>query len=254
MKNRNEKIEEILRKGAVCKQKIGNIGPTGPAGPTTIEIMDTITVSSKEKASVNNVGDNQNLKLTFKIPKGDIGPIGPQGLAGPTGPAGPTLIKMAYLVTYNDGTLDDGIEISPLEQIPIERIELDPAHLVSLNNNSIKFNSIGYYKITIITYALPKLNDTPNPETDFISVGFKLNGTDNVYIGGSHWIYDDSSMQIVIHGIISVENTNNEYSFVNLGKNNIFINSPKLKNINSNSYFSNSFVTIIAEYLGSSTE
>ncbi len=183
---------------------------------------------------------------------GLIGPTGPKGdtgSTGPTGPMGPS-IRMAYLVTFNHESMPDGVEISTLEKIPIEKKELDPSNLVSINNNSIKFNEIGYYKITCITYAIPKLNDTPNPDTDFVSIGLKLNNTDNIYIGSSHWIYDDSSSQIIAQGIISVENIENEYSLVNLGKNSIFINTPSLSNISSISYFSNSCLTIVVEYIG----
>lgn len=193
---------------------------------------------------------NEGKKCKEKL--GIIGPTGPKGDIGPTGPKGDVgpAVKMAYLVTFNHEISPDGIEVASLEKIPIEKIELDPSNLITLENNSIKFNMIGYYKITCITYAIPKLNDTPNPDTDFISIGFKLNNTDNIYIGSSHWIYDDSSNQIITHGIISVENEENEYSLVNLNKNSIFINTPSLKNIASISYFSNSCLTIIIEYIG----
>ena len=40
------------------------------------------------------------------------GPQGPRGPQGPIGPSGPLSIKRAYLVTYNDGTITEGVNIS----------------------------------------------------------------------------------------------------------------------------------------------
>ena len=52
------------------------------------------------------------------------------------------------------------------------------------------------------------------------------------------------------HGIISIENPNNVYALFNVGNYTIFLNTPDLNDINSNSYFTNSLITIIIEYLG----
>ena len=89
-----------------------------------------------------------------------------------------------------------------------------------------------------------------NPHRDFVSLGFKMINTDNIYIGASEWIYDETATQIMAHGIISVENPNNIYALYNVGNYTIFLNTPDLNDINSNSYFTNSLITIIIEYLG----
>ena len=56
--------------------------------------------------------------------------------------------------------------------------------------------------------------------------------------------------QLISQGIITVVSPNIHYELANLSKNSIYLSSTQLENINSTSYFSNSLVTIIAEYLG----
>ena len=56
--------------------------------------------------------------------------------------------------------------------------------------------------------------------------------------------------KITAQGIIAVENIANAYELVNVGKNDIYLNTLTLDNIQSGSYFTNSLVTIIIEYLG----
>lgn len=178
----------------------------------------------------------------------------PQGPTGPTGPAGTSIARAAYLATFNDGTSANGIAIGPDERLPIDRQELDISGLITLdtNDDTIQFNLPGYYRITftVSAYAMYASNSTFNPATDFISLGFKLVNTDNVYIGTSQWIVNETAMQLVGQGIIAVTNVANVYELVNLGNRHIYLDSPDLKNINSNSYFSNSLVTIVIEYLG----
>lgn len=320
---KNSKIEKILCEGKKCKEKYGNVGPTGPQGPATIDVAYTTTIASGNMARVTNVGDNVNARLSFEIPKGEIGPTGPQGLqgiqgvTGPTGPqgiqgirglkgdtgtginikgyydtednlkkdhpqgnegdvyvvgndlyiwspdrnewdkssalagpTGPNYIRASYLVTYNDGKEPDGIQVLNLEKIPIINKEMDPSDLITLDNNGIIFNVVGYYKVSFMVSAIPQLDDVdPDLNVDFVSVGF---GIDNnqVYVGASQWIFDDGCMPLYAEGILSIDNTNTPYYLFNLSKNSIYLTSPDLKNISSTSYFSNSIVTLVIEYLG----
>ena len=95
-------------------------------------------------------------------------------------------IKNAYLVTYNNGTYPDGLNIKVEERIPIDRIELDVDNLVTLNNveKTLSFNQVGYYKISyIISSMIKETNNNFNTDTDFISIGLRLLNTDNIYIG-----------------------------------------------------------------------
>lgn len=251
---------------------MGPTGPTGPRGPASITVGITNTGLPNTNAEVSNSGTNDNVILDFVIPQGPTGPIGlqgptgpqglrglagttgpqgPQGTIGPTGPAG--ISRSAYLVTYNYSENEDGIEVLPNNKLPIERKEIDATNLVDLNinDNTIKFNAIGYYKISFIVSAYTQATDIEfNPHRDFVSLGFKMINTDNIYIGASEWIYDETATQIMAHGIISVENPNNIYALYNVGNYTIFLNTPDLNDINSNSYFTNSLITIIIEYLG----
>lgn len=171
---------------------------------------------------------------------------------GPTGPIGINSTKNIYLVTFNDGTNVDGILVKRNSALPINRKELDIYELINLDtsNNTIQFNEIGYYKITAIASLSLKKDTIFNSDTDFITLGFKVANTDNVYIGASEWRNDENARQIVMHGVIAVNNLDEQYEVVNLGNKDIYLNSPDLNNIKSDSYFTNSLVTIIIEYMG----
>lgn len=89
----SRKIQCILEEGKKCKDKlqvVGPTGPTGPAGPATITVGNTTTGDPGTRASVTNVGTNENAILNFTIPAGVQGATGPEGPTGPTGPRGLT--------------------------------------------------------------------------------------------------------------------------------------------------------------------
>ena len=261
----------------------GPTGPTGPQGPVTITIGKTTTTNPGQVASVSNIGTNQNVILEFEIPEGPTGPkgdpgiqglkgpkgdkgddgpqgpqglqgdMGPRGLQGPTGPAGPEIRGAAYLVTYHLITYpQNGLEISVKERIPISRIEIDTDRLVTLNTdeNTIKFNKTGFYKIKFIVNGSVNVGSVFDPIKDFVTVGFRQTGTDNTYIGGSVFIKEPIATPLTSEGIITVVNTNNTYELVNLSKDTIFLNSPSIDDVSSNSYFTNPLAIIIIEYLG----
>ena len=122
---------------------------------------------------------------------------------------------------------------------------------LNIDEETIKFNEIGYYKISFIVSSRVLETDPGfNPKNDFISIGFRLTNTDNIYVGGSKWVYNDEYITISSQGIISVENTDNIYELVNVGNQTIFLNTPDLNDIESNSYFTNALVNIVIEYLG----
>ncbi len=182
------------------------------------------------------------------------GPAGPKGDRGPQGEKGKdsfTVLRSAYLVTFNDEA-GAGKEVAKETNLPITRKELDVTDLVTLNkDNTIKFNVPGYYKITFVVSAtIKKEDDMFNPDTDFITLGFKQKDTDLIYVGASKWVNAETGTQIVSQGIVAVTNTDNLYELTNLGSNNIFLKAPDLENIMSSSYFANSLLTIIIDYLG----
>ena len=283
--NLYEKALKKIEKDEKCKPKcVGIIGPTGPQGPVTITIGETKTTTPDNIASVSNVGTNQNVILDFVIPKGldgvkgepgpkgekgepgpkgDKGEPGPQGLPGndgergiqgPTGPAGPELIGAAYLVSYNLITYpNDGVEVNVNSRIPITRVEIDTNNLVTLNtnDNTIKFNKAGFYKIKFIVNGyIQNVGSVFDPKKDFVTVGFRKIGTDNTYIGGSVFLKASIATPLTAEGIITVVSANEIYELVNLSKKTIFLNSPSIDDVSSTSYFTNSLATIIIEYLG----
>ena len=185
------------------------------------------------------MNQGESYKLNFTLPQGPTGPIGP---------AGTNIARSAYLATFNNGTIANGLAVPENDRLPIDREELDISQLIDLNTSeeTIKFNIEGYYKVTftVSAYVLHSTNSTFDPNTDFVSLGFKKVGTDDVYIGASGFVPDEIAIQLVGQGIISVNDV------VNLSKQNIYLKTPDLPNIGSTSYFSNPLVTIVIEYLG----
>lgn len=231
--NKIDKDSECLKN---CKCIPVIIGPKGEAD--TIVIRDTITSEAGTSAKViDNYNDGVHT-LDFIIPKGEDGT---------------NLIKSAYIVTFNDGTSVDGIPVNSLDRIPFSRVELDNNNLVNvdLNEQTIKFNIAGYYKISFTVSAYPKVNAVDfDPTRDIVSVGFREVNTDNAYVGVGQWVYNGEPVVLPAQGIISVTNLNNTYELVNLSKETIYLESPDLRDISSISYFSNSLVTLVIEYLG----
>ena len=109
----------------------------------------------------------------------------------------------------------------------------------------------GYYKITFTVSAYAQQVDTEfDPDNDFVSIGFRLQGKDEIFIGASEWTYYDEAVQIIGQGIIAINDISNAYELVNLSPQTIYLNTPDLKFIGSGSYFTNSLITIVIEYLG----
>ena len=67
----------------------GDTGATGEAGITpNVEVVHVDTLPPGQNATVENVGDGQNVRLVFGIPKGETGEQGEQGEQGLQGPQG----------------------------------------------------------------------------------------------------------------------------------------------------------------------
>lgn len=284
--NSNEEIYKKALKKIDCEKKcnlvfIGSTGPTGPTGPAGngVRIMGSYNsfddfIKEHQIGNVDDsymvgcdlyIWDDTNKKWVnagpIKGDKGDNGtpgiqgepgiqgPIGPQGEMGPTGPTGPSnsTVRSAYLVTFKDS--NNEISVPILSKIPIKHKELDLTNLVTLGENDIKFNVAGYYHISIIVSAYVK-DIQSNPETDFVTIGFRKNNTDDIYIGASLFKDDELASQIKAEGMIAVIDTQDIYELANLSNQEIYLNSPNINDISSNSYFTNSLVTIFIEYLG----
>lgn len=255
----------------------GPTGPTGPAG-SSVSVLGTYDTYDdlKRNHPTGNINDsylvNGDLYVWDDIkkdwtdvgkiegptgPKGETGATGAQGIQGETGPTGPTgpsginAVRSAYLVTFNPSIVEEGVAIDSNNRLPIDRKEIDLTNLITLNDDeTIKFNETGYYKVTFIVSAYIQASGiTFDPHHDFVSIGFRQINTDNVYIGASEWIYNEKPTQIMAHGIIAINNINDTYELSNLSKYKIYLNTPDIKDIGTSSYFSNSLVTVIIEYL-----
>ena len=169
---------------------------------------------------------------------------------GPKGDPGPNTVRAAYLVTFNDTESKIGITIDSNGTLPIERKELDLTNLVNLNQteNTISFNVIGCYRISIIVSAYVKGIETPyNKTKDFVTLGFREKDTDNIYIGTSSWYETETAEQNIMEGMLAITDTKKEFELVNLSNKSICLITPDIENIKSKSYFTNSFVTVFIE-------
>lgn len=187
---------------------------------------------------------------------GSRGPTGPTGATGPTGPTGEAgenlRMRSAYLAKYHDYVGDIGELVVSGGRVAFTRKEIDPNEYVTLNDdNTFQFNEPGWYKLTIIVNAyVPFQNGEFDAETDFVSIGLREVDTDNIYVGGSQWIYAEKPLPIFAQGIVVVLNPNTKFELVNVSKRGIYLLTPKIENISSKSYFTNMPASLIAEYLG----
>lgn len=246
--NKINKDMECLKKNNCIPVIVGPTGPRGRDGrdgkdgvADTIEIRNTATGESGSPAMVfdNKIGNTHI--LDFVIPM------------GPPGKEGSQLLRSAYLVTFNDGTHPNGIEVNPDNNIPLERLELDVSNIILLDstNNLIKFNVPGYYKITFIVNAYPEVHTADfDPTKDIVAIGFRETGTDHVYVGMSSFIYNGEAGLVTSTGVISVVDTAVTYELANIGNYPIYLDSPLLANIKSKSYFANPLVVLTIDYLG----
>ena len=130
MKDPYKKIEES--KKCICKCTPVIVGPTGPPGidgvADKIVVRNTYTGEAGSSARVidNKVKDTHI--LDFVIPKGEDGQNIP--------------LKSAYIVTFNENTSPQGIEVLSNSNIPLKRVELDVYNLIEFDpvKSLIKFN------------------------------------------------------------------------------------------------------------------
>lgn len=199
-----------------------------------IIIGKTETLDANARAKVIDTFDGNTHKLDFYIPQGF------DGVKGEKGDIGPNLIEIAYIATFTDTFTGDGIEVKEMEDLPLTRKEIDTKNTVTVENNKIKFTKAGHFKVFFKVNAYVKKDGVDFDATKgFVAIGFKPNGTDNIYVGGSIWTPDEVSREITAQGILAIVYTNTEYSLVNLGKKSIYLKTPDLNNINSDSYFVN---------------
>lgn len=253
---------------------VGTIrGPQGPKGDNgkdgiseTIEIGSVITGTPGSEAEIKDLTGSPDHILDFIIPRGDAGPkgdkgdtgdIGPRGLpgeTGPAGPAGPEKIKSTYIITFNQNYTDEGTEVLENTRLPLQQKGVDSDNICTLDavNNTLKFSLTGTYKIdfTVSLYVKQKDTNAFNLSNDFASVGFRKVGSEIVFSGASSWCKENMPTTLVSNGLFIVTNTDEEFELYNFTKKSIFLISPNIQNINTDSYFVNPLVKITIEYMG----
>lgn len=270
----------------------GEIGPTGPAGTSVTILGSYDNIGDLESAHpTGNAGESYLVDANLYVwsptvddwvdvgvirgPQGNtgapgaIGPRGPQGLQGvqgvkgdtgpqgeagqmgPTGPTGPEQIKAAYLTTFNQNYPSTGLEIAANNRIPIERLELQTGNIVKVNDDyTISFNLVGYYHITFMVSGYVNTSGSFNYQKDFISVGFRRVSSDSIFVGDSAWVVENIPTEVHGEAIISVADLNSKFELANVTYQTMYLLTPFINNIDSNSYFTNQVVRLNVEYLG----
>lgn len=227
-------------------EELKNAHPEGNINDAYLVNQDLYVWDDTQK-NWQNVGQ-------IKGDKGDTGDKGEPGEKGDKGEKGEKgEIESAYLITFNAGTTYDGLAVNSNDRLPIDRKELDDNNLITLNTDeeTIKFNKVGHYRISFNVSARALPNDTIFDKTkDIISIGLREINTDNIYIGSSSWVYNEEYITITSQGIVVVNDINKEYELVNLSPNTIYLNTPDIKYIKTSSYFANAIVNIIIENHG----
>lgn len=246
--------------------------PKGSNGKSdNIEVGLVVTGDPGEDATVTSRHDGDTHYLDFKIPqglpgnsgekgdrgekgeqgdkgdpgeKGDKGDPGEKGDRGEVGPAGPQEIHGAVILSYNNDPNTfpvEGEEVASNDRLPLMRLELDSGGLITLdsNENTIKFNKTGVYKIDFSVNAYVKKTGADfDPGTDFVSVAFRESNSDNVLAAANTWTPTECASNMSGHGIFVVADVNTVYELANVQKKSIFINGCNIMQTVSHSYFS----------------
>ncbi len=194
-------------------------------------------------------------------PKGDVGPIGPtgaqgiQGVKGPTGPTGATgptgtsYTPTLFVITFNETVPPGGLKVDPDDRLPLETEIYDSDNLfyVSNVNNTITFMEKGIYKIdfTVQAHASEQINN--QEAANIISVGFVKQEEPTVYAGNSVWGSKTTPTTISGHGIINLTYPKQLFELLNLGKYPIYLQSPKIDSLSTESSFASPIVTIMIQ-------
>lgn len=254
--------------------------PNGSPGQSYLVNAD-LYVWSNETNSWINVGRIMGPKGDQGVPgpKGDQGPIGPRGIQGPQGEIGPTgptglqgiqgiagpkgdqgpqgiqgipgplEIPTLYTVTSNEGIPSDGFKVDPDERIPLEIEVLDNTNnfYVSSQNNTITFLRQGIYRIDFVIQARTSTQVSAQDGSNIISIGFRRLDESTVYAGNSVWGSQTTPTTIVGHGIVNLTYPKQLFELVNLGKFPIFLQSPKIESLGTESSFASPIVTIMIQ-------
>ena len=104
-----------------------------------------------------------------------------------------------------------------------------------------------HYRVDFSVYAC-SINDTDYVKSrDIVSIGFKKPNENTVYAGASIWSDNQLPTAIVGSGIFSTALQDDTFEFVNVGKREIYLNSPAVEE--EVSFFANPLVVIVIQRL-----
>lgn len=186
---------------------------------------------------------------------GERGIRGEKGEQGERGATGPEVIKACNMVTLNDPTFpipSEGIEIASNGRLPIKRAEIDTGNFCVLDSsdNTIQFNAPGTYEVLFsINGYVKATTQNFNPDTDFVSVGFRAVDSGNVYVGANSWSFENLPQSTVGFGIVQIATIADPYELVNLQKKPLLLCGGNIKETTTSSYFACPAVSIIIKKL-----
>ncbi len=126
----------------------------------------------------------------------------------------PTISDAVGLANITTSGLVDGLIVPAGGRIPLTTLKVNDENLITLNDNTIRFNRCGLYKIDFVVDTY-----TQNPTaTEQIALGFKrVIDSTTLFTAGMR--ITTPSNQIVGTGVIRVRNVRELYELVNLNTN-----------------------------------
>lgn len=211
----------------------GDVGPQGPQGDQGLQ---GVAGPQGAKGSKGDTG-----------PQGPQGPKGDPGPQGPTGPTGTNSIPTLFALTFNEDVPKEGIEVNPTDRIPLETeiYDDDKIFYVSNGNNTITIMKKGVYKVYFTVQA--RAFGDGQDDSSIISIGFRRLEDPTVYAGNSVWGSKTTPTTVVGQGIINLTYPNQLFELVNLGRHPIYLKSPDVDTLNTQSFFISPLVSIIIE-------
>ncbi len=188
--------------------------------------------------------------------KGDQGEQGVKGEKGDKGDVGATgtyWIKEVYIATIRDLTMyvpDFGYEVPTGERLPLKRLQTSSnTNIVTLDRdeNTIQFNETGTYRVIFTFNGYIDLNGSQfDMNTDYLSVGLRPVGTDEVYIGANDWSFNAVPHNVTGIGLLQVRDINTKYELVNLHANkSLYLLGGDKRSTLTVSYFTAPMVTML---------
>lgn len=227
---------------------VGHIrGPQGEQGPQGIQGVPGPT-GPKGMQGPQGVQGLQGIPGPTG-PKGETGQTGPVGPQGIQGVPGPLEIPTLYVMTSYSDNPSGGIKVDADDRLPLETKVTDNTNsfYVTDRNNTITFLRKGMYRVDFIVQARTSDGVSALEASNIISIGFRKIEESTVYAGNSVWGSAQTPTTISGFGIVNLTYPNQLFELVNLGKYPIYLQSPKLDSLGTESSFANPVVTIMIQ-------